>query len=329
MPLGTDVRVTITNTLDTTLIVHGLGSRRDGPVQPITVPPGGHRKTRFTADAQGTFFYWGAISDMPFDRRVYEDSQLSGALIVDPPDGAADDRVMVMGIWVEGRKDDGTPDFARELLVINGRPWPHTERLTYDMGDSVRWRIINASFAVHPMHLHGFFYRVDARGDVARDTLYWPHERRMVVTERMAPGTTMSMVWSPDRPGGWIFHCHNSFHVVGNPSLGGERLTAEERFGPMFTDGHPHHDPHKHVLEGMGGLVMGIYVRPPPGWEPNEPKRREYRVLVQTDTAAGRSGRWFSYVLQEGPEEPAPDSMLLPGSPIITWVGRASPPPCG
>src|SRR3712207_7271016 len=47
----------------------------------------------------------------------------------------------------------------RSGFTINGRAWPHTERLRYDIGDPVRWRIINLSTQVHPMHLHGFYFR--------------------------------------------------------------------------------------------------------------------------------------------------------------------------
>jgi FtsP/CotA-like multicopper oxidase with cupredoxin domain len=208
-------------------------------------------------------------------------------------------------------------------LVVNGRPWPFTERLTYAMGDSIRWRLINASSAPHVMHLHGFYFRVDARGDVARDTAYWERERRMAVSERMGTGTTMSMVWSPDRPGGWIFHCHMSDHVVPNPELGGVRERGEEREAGFFREGHPHHDPNQHVVKGMGGLMMGMYVQPPEGWRPDDRKRRQMRLFIQSDIAAGGlSGRQFAYVLQEGEREPAPDSVRLPGSTLVLWKGE-------
>jgi FtsP/CotA-like multicopper oxidase with cupredoxin domain len=191
------------------------------------------------------------------------------------------------------------------------------------MGDSVRWRLVNTSRDTHAMHLHGFYFRVDARGDMVRDTLYWPGQQRMAVTERMAPGTSMSMVWSPDRPGGWIFHCHMSVHVVANPTLGPERPGAEERFAAFFEDGHHDADPNMHATQGMGGLLMATYVRPPPGWVPNEPKRREMRLFINSVPAAGGlSGRQFAYVLQEGDREPGRDSVRLPGSPLILRKGE-------
>jgi FtsP/CotA-like multicopper oxidase with cupredoxin domain len=332
--LGTEIRFTISNPLDATLVVHGLSIRRVATLDSLVVPAGTTRQVRFKADAEGTYFYRGRLDGSPTAVRDFESAVLSGAFIVDPPGAAAppDDRVLMMQIWYDGMLENGEPDFSREFLVINGRPWPLTERLTYDMGDSIRWRLINATEKGHPMHLHGFYYRVDARGDFARDTIYWPAQRRLAVTERMASNTTLSMVWSPDRPGGWIFHCHISFHVVYNPSLRPDYETEAERDRHLLLGDHEG-DPHSHVLEGMGGLMMGMYVRPPAGWEPREPQRRRLRLFVQSDSIPADSAseepqlaapdrRRFAYVLQTGEQEPAPDSVRLPGSPIVLWKGE-------
>ncbi len=332
--LGTEIQLTIRNPLDTTLVVRGLSRRRVATLDSLVVPAGEMREVRFTADAEGTYFYAGRMDGSPTAVRTFESAVLSGAFIVDGPGAATppDDRVLMMQIWYDAMLENGEPDFSREFLVINGRPWPLTERFTYDLGDSIRWRLINATEKVHPMHLHGFYYRVDARGDFVRDTIYWPAQRRLAVTERMARNTTMSMVWSPDRPGGWIFHCHMSPHVTYNPSLRPEHETADERERHLLLGDHGG-DPNKHVLEGMGGLMMGMYVRPPPGWEPHEPQRRRLRLFVQSDSIPADSAgdglqlaapdrRRFAYVLQTGDEEPAPDSVRLPSSPIILWKGE-------
>ena len=334
VPLGTEIHVTVRNPLDTTLVVRGLSARRLASMDSLVVPAHATREVSFPADAEGTYFYQGSMQGSPSAVRDFEDRVLAGAFIVDPPGAPSppNDRVLVLDIWIDGKTEEGEPDFFREFLVINGRPWPLTERLTYDLGDSIRWRLINASDATHPMHLHGFFYRVDSRGDIAQDTIYWPAQQRMAVTERMAGGTTMSMAWSPDRPGGWIFHCHNSFHVIYNPSLRPDRETQDERIRTLLL-GHHGGDPHRHVVEGMGGLLMAVYIRPPEGWELREPKRRELRLFVQSDsvptdtvsgelTLASPYRRRFAYVLQEGDREPAPDSIRLPGSPIVVWKGE-------
>lgn len=324
---GTIVHVTVTNPLDSTLVVHGLASRRVPAMDSLVVPPGATRAVRFTADVEGTYYYWGTTTGVPFDDRGYEDSQLTGAFVVDPTEGAQQDRIMVITAWIDTRDESGNPDEWREFLMINGRPWPYTERLTYTMGDSVRWRLINGSWAVHPMHLHGFYFRVDARGDLARDTLYWPAQRRMAVTELMLPGETMSLVWSPDRPGGWIFHCHLNWHVISNPGLGAERESREDRMAHVLY-GNPHHSAENHVVEGMGGLMMAMRIQPSEDWQPDLRARRKLHLFVQSDAVPTDTLRQFAYVLQEGEAAPASDSLpplastivLHRGEPTSIWV---------
>lgn len=320
VPLGTAVRVTISNPFDSTLVVHGLSPRRQEPLDSVVVAGHSVVEARFVADAIGSYYYWGTTTGAPLNRRAFEDSQLGGALIVDPPDGSPADRVLVLGIWMDGRNPDGSPDFNGEYLVINGRPWPHTERMSYALGDSIRWRVINASFDVHPMHLHGFHFRVDARGDLSRDSIFWPAERRMAVTERLLPGQTMSMVWVPDRPGGWLFHCHLSFHVLPNPGLGAARESPDARRHTV-TVGHPFHHPHDHVEHGMGGLMLATSVTVPAGWTLDEPKRRELRLFINSDSIPNAPRR-FAYVLQDDDREPAPDSVRLPGSTLVLRKGE-------
>lgn len=322
VPVGTEIQLTIANTLDTAIVVHGFGERRQDALESARIAAGATREARFVADVAGTFFYWGGTVGQLVSRRPFETSQLAGGLIVDDPAAPTRDNIMMIGTWYGGLDADGVPDVNREFLVINGRPWPLTERLTYDMGDSVRWRLINVSTGPHVMHLHGFFYRVDARGDIARDTIYWPDERRTVVSERIVSGSTVNLVWSPDRPGGWIFHCHMSSHVMPNPPMTME-AGGEDRFVAAVREGHAHQNADHHVVDGMGGLLMAMYIRPPPGWEPREPKRREMRLFIQSAPASGGlSGRQFGYVLQEGEHEPARDSVRIPGSPLILRKGE-------
>ena len=102
-------------------------------------------------------------------------------------------------------------------LAINGRSWPYTERLAHPFGKPATWRVINATFGTHPMHLHGTFYSVESLGDLCRrDTIYDHDSRRLVTTEAMSSGATMTMRWVPDRVGNWLFHCHIQAHVTGD-----------------------------------------------------------------------------------------------------------------
>ncbi|MEO8480262.1 MAG: multicopper oxidase domain-containing protein, partial [Gemmatimonadota bacterium] len=221
---GTSIAVSMHNTTDDTLAIHGLTSKIGlAAFDSVVVLPGASRSWTFIAETEGSYLYWGARPGTPLAEQLYDDAQLNGALIVDPATGAIPaDRIMVIDSYTDGKLPNGDPDLDRELLVVNGRPWPDTERLQYAVGDSIRWRVLNASVAPHPMHLHGFYFRVDGRGDWRRDTLYSDAERRMAVTELLKPGQSMHLTWSPNRPGGWLFHCHLSYHVLPNPPLGAE-----------------------------------------------------------------------------------------------------------
>ena len=172
------------------------------------------------------------------------------------------------------------------------------------MGDPERWRFINASDRAHPMHLHGFFFSVHAKGDGLADTAYAEAEKRLVVTENLLPFQTMAMTWTPEREGNWLLHCHLGFHVLPESA----RLDPPE-----------HHEMLSGVVgEHMAGLVMGIQVTPPPGWvEPPRPSPRKLRLFVQEGQRRGRAERAMSYVLQRDDTPPAPDSVEIPGSPLI------------
>jgi FtsP/CotA-like multicopper oxidase with cupredoxin domain len=320
--VGTEIRSRVTNRTDVSMVVHGLSRRRASVMDTLVVPPGETKEARFVADAEGTYYYWASAHGESFDDRQYDDAHLNGALIVDPAGATPKpDRVFVLERWIPGLDSAGNPNFWFGLFTINGRPWPYTERLTYDVGDSVRWRVINASNDVHPLHLHGFYFRVDAHGDLQRDTVYWPSQRRMDVTEPLWDGQTMDLAWSPDRPGGWIFHCHLNFHVLPNSALPPDTEPTAERIGHVL-NGYPDVHMEDHAQYGMGGLVLGIDVRPPRGWKPSEGARRTLRLLVQSDSTPGDKTRRFGYALQEGDGAPQPGAVGHPGPAIVLYRGE-------
>ncbi len=83
--------------------------------------------------------------------------------------------------------------------TINGQAYPEAEPLEIVQGERVRFRMINHSMMLHPMHLHGHFFRV---GDALKDTvLVLPHMGRI------------SFDFIADNPGRWFFHCHNLYHL--------------------------------------------------------------------------------------------------------------------
>ncbi len=331
--VGTEIRVSLTNRTDATLVVHGLSRRRVAAMDTLVVAPGATERVRFVADAEGTYYYWAAAHGEGFEHRQNEDAHLNGALIVDPAGTAPKrDRVFVVERYIPpgDTSDDAVTGY--ELFTFNGRAWPNTEPLTYDVGDTIRWRIINATNDVHPFPLHGFYYRVDARGDAQQDTIYWPAQRRMDVTEPMWDGTTMDLVWSPDRPGGWIFHCHLNWHVLPNPAFPLDSEPLGARIAHVL-NGYPNQPMEDHARYGMGGLVLGITVRQPAGWKPYAGARRTLRLLVESDSAPGDSTRRFGYALEEdgravdgtAMRSPGPAIVLHRGEPTRIWVVNRTP----
>ncbi len=166
------------------------------------------------------------------------------------------------------------------------------------------------------MHLHGFYFRVDSHGtwQADADSIYAPEQRRMVVTETIAPRNTASIVWSPDRPGGWLFHCHLTNHVAKFPRIG-------QRDDVEYPSTHHQGDADRHAFTGMNGLMLGITVSgrapTPVAWRP----ARRLRLFVQSDSGDGDRDRRFGYVLQRG-AEPRRDSVEFPGPVLVLTRGE-------
>lgn len=312
---GTEIIVKLRNQLDTALFVWGLASRPAPNDSPIRLNPGESRDVRFNAGEPGTYLYF-ARTDSSLAHTTGMDSQLNGALIVErpgrrtsrfervflislmelPPDSAAADSMRKAGIW---------------LPAVNGRTWPFTERLRYALGDRAQWRWINASDRGHPMHLHGFFFDVEAKGTWARDTIFPEQERMKAVTEIVFPRGTMDMSWLPERPGNWLVHCHMLPHVMPFWVVPGEQAPEV-------------HTHEQHAERAMAGLVMGVTVRARPGEAPERAERvglwRQLRLIAQEGKRSDGT-RAVSYILQRG-AEPKRDSVNVPGLPIVLRRGE-------
>ena len=322
IPEGTTIHASVTNPLAKALVIHGLAAHRpETSGDTIVVSGGTTREVSFVAGAPGTYYYWGTDGPRP-DSLSNTNSELSGGFVVDPTGAApANDRVFLIALWRTDPQAGGLVG-RRSILrfTINGRSWPNTERLSYALGDTVRFRVINSSSAVHPMHLHGFYFDVSSRGDGTSDSVYStaaPPYR--VVTERMRPGHTFTMTWVPERAGNWLFHCHDNFHVLRNAPLDGTLLPAEQM---MHATNHAH--------DMMGGLVMAIEVR---GTDVtrrpvDEAGRRQLRLTAQRDSGGTDSEPSYGYVLEEGgrstpgsaPSLPGPAILLKRGEPVTVTI---------
>ncbi len=248
VPAGTEIQAIIRNLLPIAASVHGLHQHPDGDKEPLRILPGEEKQARFLAGEPGTYLYWAETSGNPLRLRADKDTLLSGAFIVDPAGEKPRDRVFVIQYWYK----DFLKSSFQEILSINGKSWPHTERIQVYMGRPVHWRIVNSSVSEHPMHLHGFFFRVDAVSDGEQSQTYAAAERRSVVTESVDIGHTFDMTWVPQRAGNWLFHCHLIDHMSNEKT-------------PLFygVAGPPrmaHLEPDDPKALGMSGLVLGISV---------------------------------------------------------------------
>jgi FtsP/CotA-like multicopper oxidase with cupredoxin domain len=349
VPEGTEVVATIRNDLDTPLQVHGLCSRDGSPCPNVDVPPAGERGVRFPAGRAGTYHYWASSAGLPLAFRAVDDTQLSGAFVVDPPGGAAAaDRVLVITDWTDltlqqlhtlaGADDPGTAFLAlnpRFTFLINGLSWPATERLTYQAHEAIRWRVVNLSTQAHPLHLHGFYFEVEAIGDGVKDTGFDTGNRSRVVTQLLQPGGTMAIAWSADRPGNWIFHCHISEHISGDRRLsqtpgghgGHDGAHAPSAVGTTGSTAHggpagPAHGPGG----GMAGMVLGVTILPPEGGStpappPATPARR-LTLLMRGEPRTDPAKPAYGFVLAGPDGSSTADKLTVPGPTLTLQRGE-------
>lgn len=305
VPEGTRLRVRLHNPTADTLFVFGLHARPAADAPPLRLAPGELRTVSFPAGEVGTYYYWGTTTPQRGMTRRGMDSQLNGAFVVDPAGAApASDRIFLLSIWASPPRSGVE---RRVVMTINGRSFPHTERLELLQDDTVQWRVINATRRSHPMHLHGFYYHVESRGDALRETRYTGEERPFIVTENMPAAGTMRMRFSPHEPGFWAFHCHIAFHSGGH--LG---LDPHEQFG------HAAHGAHS-----MAGLVTAFYVRPKPGFvRAPEPEPRPLRLLVRESADTTLHGQRMAFQLHEGGPEPPAEAVRPPSSNLVLRRGE-------
>jgi FtsP/CotA-like multicopper oxidase with cupredoxin domain len=248
VPIGTRVHGTLHNTLNRPLVVFGLGRRR-GLADSMIVAAGATRAFEFTGDQAGTFVYAARTHVDTIVGRDPTEQQLNGVFIVDRPNAPP---YRVLGITWNVAIDFASANGAGPVtMAINGRSWPHTERFNYTQDDSVRWRVVNFTEFDHPMHLHGFYFRVNGQSDGTVDTLYTPAQQRMAVTEVIQPFHAVDLSWKAERAGNWVFHCHYAVHIS-------DYVTLDTKNGQLDAGAAMHHEanaPHQ-----MYGLVIGMTV---------------------------------------------------------------------
>jgi FtsP/CotA-like multicopper oxidase with cupredoxin domain len=315
VPQGTEIRASLQNTLAVPVMVHGFGDpsgREPGSSDAgVRVAPGVVMQIRFKATTPGLYFYWGASEVNDLKLRHGIDSELTGAFVVDPPGASANDEIFVL----EMISEHAGASSRQTLATINGKSWPYTQRFQYEVGQAVRWRWINATNEPHALHLHGFYYRIDAFNRGGQVQRYHGESRPMVVTQRIAQGETFDMSWSPDRPGRWLFHCHMLQHMIPAvvPKLPGLSM------GASLTHGNEHAATHD--VSGLGQLVLGITV---PGTTDASSGAEWHadRKLQLTISERGGAPRYALQLRDDAQAPAAPGEPGLIGPPIVLTRGQ-------
>lgn len=91
--------------------------------------------------------------------------------------------------------------------AMNRRLWPTADKADFKLGKPVKIRFINSSSRLHPMHIHGAFFRVlevNGQPDVelfTRDTVL------------VGPRESIVIGLIPEHEGIWVAHCHIQSHA--------------------------------------------------------------------------------------------------------------------
>lgn len=216
---GDKVRILIKNNLPepTTIHWHGIQVPNDMDGIPDEtqkpIQPGETYTYEFVAKPAGTYWYH---SHFDSDKQI--SVGLSGAFIIDPVGGLASkpdiDKVFMLNEWrvIDGQTYAAMPATGMDgnFFTINGKAFPNTENVTAKVGQTIRLRFIGSGQMIHPMHLHGFPFKIVATdGNDVPVSAQWTKD---VVS--VAPGERYDVEFTPDRPGKWMLHCHIPHHTT-------------------------------------------------------------------------------------------------------------------
>ncbi len=105
------------------------------------------------------------------------------------------------------------PSLGQDTDMFNGGAFlDNTPTFTARVGERVRWRIAALGKEFHVFHLHGHRWRGN------QGYQGW------VDSQILGPSTTLTVEYTEDNPGDWIYHCHVTDHMMGG-MVGRYRVT--------------------------------------------------------------------------------------------------------
>jgi FtsP/CotA-like multicopper oxidase with cupredoxin domain len=216
---GDQVRVVVKNELPDATAVHWHGvevpNSMDGVpgVTQDAIEPGETFTYEFVAKPAGTFMYHSH-----FEADVQVSAGLYAPFIIDPKESEANppavDKTLMISEWLmrDGQTFATMPMSGMEpnFFTINGKAFPATEQITVKKGEVVRLRLIGIGQFIHPMHLHGFPFKI-----VATDGHPVPEAAQLTKdTVSVAPGERYDIEFVASETGQWVLHCHILHHTT-------------------------------------------------------------------------------------------------------------------
>ena len=211
------------------------------------------------------------------------------------------------------------------LWAWNSRIFPDIDSIVVNRGDDVRIRVGNLTMTNHPVHMHGYDFKVSCTdGGWVDPANAWPE-----VSIDVAVGQMRAFDFKADHLGDWAIHCHKSHHTMNamghdvQTAIGADKSNiskkirlVEKGYMPMGTTGMadmaemsmPIPDNTEPMMGGwgpygpleMGGMFSVVKVREgiasgdysDPGWYENPPGEQAYEwtgELPDFDTASDAS----------------------------------------
>jgi len=99
-----------------------------------------------------------------------------------------------------------TGNMSRYMWSMNGIKFADAAPLQLKFGERVRINLINDTMMNHPIHLHGMWSDLETG-----DANYIPRKHTVIVQ----PGAKISYLVTADAMGGWAYHCHLLYHMLG------------------------------------------------------------------------------------------------------------------
>lgn len=212
---GDKVRIVLKNSLpeSTSMHLHGIEvpNNMDGvdPYNQPPIPPGESFTYEFVAKGPAVGIYHSH-----HDAQLQVPNGLFGVFTIDdiPIPQVLQDKGYTK---VDKTVNMVLNDAGTIGLSLNGKSFPATEPTTVRIGQVLEVNYLNEGLMAHPMHMHQPVGWIIAKDGVP---LLEPTPADTIL---VAPGERYTVLYKPDNPGVWAWHCHILNHAEGPQGMFG------------------------------------------------------------------------------------------------------------